>query len=701
MKAFLAPKFLSRALPALVVSVVPVAAFLAFSIQPMLGKRLLPIYGGTAGTWLGCMVYFQAALLLGYSWAAWLVRKSVRFQVNATVLLALVAVVTFSLPDDDPAATASIARVVWRLAVATLPAMVLLFSCAPLLHAWMRRRGQEVPYYIYAISNVGSLAAVLLYPFLVETNLRLSEQAFYWHALLFIVTGLLAAAGFVLKQSTEDASAEPAPEPAATVPLGTAALWLWLSALTCIGMLGATYHIAAEIGSNPVAWVGPFGVYLLSFAFTFSGRWRRWMTLTTIVLLAISLTGFMVTKGFTAKTVNAERLLWLVLLTAAGSFLGNAIIHSLRPAERFERFYLFLAAGGVLGGLISAVVIPRLLSQPIEFELASVALLATGMIWLTDRRDPATITVTACVLLAPVLGLGFSQSAQEAIDNSRVRHVRDLYGHIMIKTDNRSVVLSSDTTTHGTQITTDATTRRHPTLYYSESSGVGRVIQKLQADRPQMTVGVIGLGAGTLAAYARKDDVYDFWDIDPKAVRVARENFTYVAESPGKIAIIQCDGRKGLQESKTNYDVLVIDAFTGDGVPAHLLTREAMTVYLRRLAVKNGVLLVHASTRYSTLFPVVEATARTLGCSSIDVNTDISESGADRDWDPTHTEYIIACRPDEAKSIIAWFPDEEDKGRVKHQVATVKSPLVDPQLIWSDERNAELDVLDLGRYLTN
>lgn len=709
MKTLLSPKLLVRALPGLVIATVPLAAFLAFSIQPLMGKRLLPMYGGTSATWLGCMVYFQLALMLGYSWAAWLVRQRTNFQVNTTVLLALVAVVTFRLPTDEAAAAAGIGRVIWRLAFTTLPAMILLFSTPPLLHGWARRRGQEVPYYLYAVSSAGSLAGLLLYPFWVETNLRLPEQTFYWHSLLIVTAGLLAAAGFILKQTVDDTEAEPAPDATESVPPGTIALWLWLSALTCIGLLGATYHIAAEIGSTPLAWVGPFGLYLLSFIVTFSGIWRRWMTLTTIVVLAVFLTFFMVAKGFTPKTVDASRLLWLLALTGSGSFLGNALLHSLRPAQHFERFYLVLAAGGALGGLLSSVVIPHLLSLPVEFELASVALLTTGMLWLAGRRDLPTVFVTACVLFVPVLGLGLNQAGQAADNDVRVRHLRDLYGQIMIETSNRSVVLSSDTTTHGTQITADTTingtqitadaARRRPTLYYTESSGVGRVIEKLQAERPAMTVGVVGLGAGTLAAYARKEDTYDFWDIDPKALRVARENFTYVAESAGQIHPQQSDGRKALEESKVDYDVLIIDAFTGDGVPSHLLTREAMTIYLRRLAVRSGLLVVHASTRFTRLFPVVGATAHSVGCDAIDVVTDISGDSPQRDWDARHTEYIIVCRPEEVKSLFAWFPGVEDNGRVKRQVAMIQSPLIDSQLIWSDDRNAALDVLELPRYL--
>jgi len=689
---------LNQVLPVLVITVVPLAAFLAFAIQPLMGKRLLPIYGGTSGTWLGCMVYFQLALLLGYSWAAWLVRKRVALQVTATAVLAVVAVVSFQLPSDSADATASILRVVWRLSYTTLPAMVLLFSTAPLLHGWLRRRGEEVPYYLYSISNAGSLVAVLLYPFFIETSLRLSDQAATWHVLLLVAAALLVTAGYILRRTTPGSDEALPAEPAEPFALGLTLLWVWLSALTCIGMLGATYHLSAELGSSPLAWVGPFSAYLLSFMIAFSGRWRPWMTMSTIVWLAVSLTGFMVVKGFTAATVNAGTAWWLLSLTASGSFLGNAILHGVRPALRFERYYLVLAVGGVLGGLVSSTVIPYLFARPIEFELASVALLATGLLWLTGRRDPATVIVTTLVLGIPVVGLGIHQSGAEAPGGQMV-HTRDLYGHIMVKTDARSVVLSSDTTTHGSQLTTDAAARRRPTLYYNESSGVGRTIERLQATRPAMKVGVIGLGAGTLAAYARTGDIYDFWDIDPKILRVARASFTFVAESAGRVNLIERDGRKALEESKSDYDLIVIDAFTGDGVPSHLLTTEALTLYFRRLANRDGLLLVHASTRYSRLFPVVEATARSLGRTAIDVSTDISDSLTDRDWDPTHTEYIVICRPEQAKDIAAWYPPEEDKGRVKRLVRTVDSPLFNPQLIWSDDRNAALDTLDLGQFL--
>ena len=206
-------------------------------------------------------------------------------------------------------------------------------------------------------------------------------------------------------------------------------------------------------------------------------------------------------------------------------------------------------------------------------------------------------------------------------------------------------------------------------------------------------------GAGTLAAYARKTDAIDFWDIDPKSIRVARENFTYVAESPGKIDLILRDGRKALEESKADYDLIVVDAFTGDGIPSHLLTREAMTVYFKRLEKRGGLLVVQASNRYSRLFPVVEATARTLGRSSLLVYTEILDSTDTRDWDPTRTEWIVIGDLQTMRTIPAWFPLEEDPKRIKRTLTTVNAPLIQQRLIWTDDRNAAIDAFGLNRFL--
>ncbi len=695
----LASALSARVLSAAIFAAVPLASFLSFSVQPLVGKALLPAQGGAASTWLGTMLYFQVALLLGYSWAAWLLRRRLQVQVAATGVLALVALASSRLGWVPRSPWTGIGGILLTLTLTTLPAMVLLFGTAPLMHGWLRRRGQAVPYYLYACSNAGGLVAVLLYPLTIERAIGLSEEMFFWAGLLWVFAGLLGAAGLCLIRAADPEPAAPAaPEP---IPLTRVLQWVGLGALTCLGMLGATHHLAAEIGSNPLAWVGPFGAYLLSFLVIFSGGWQPRFTLACLGWLAVSLTGFMLTKGVSGATVNGWTALWLISLTAAGSFFGNGLIHESRPAERFSFFYLSLAAGGVLGGLFAALAAPFVFPRPSEFLAVSCVLLVIGLVRLVARRDVLTVAVVIVIVIAPVDGLVWRQTRDEASGSIRIRRFRNVYGYMMLKSEENGIVLSNETTTHGSQITTSPEARRHPTLYFTESSAVGRLIEEAQKTRPAIAVGVVGLGAGTLAAYARPGDRFDFWDIDPKAMRIAHDFFTFVADSRGEVHIRQMDGRKGIEASRIDYDIIVIDAFTGDGIPAHLLTREALAAYFLRLEKRQGMLAIHASNRYSAIFPIVGATAHTLGWSALNVVTEISKSADTRDWDPVNTQYILVCRPNQLRPASDWLPAEEDGGRVRRSVTAYDPEPPGNAVIWTDDRHAAIESLNLAQFLLN
>ena len=636
-------RILPRALAWTIVPAVSLASFLSFSVQPLVGKLLLPAQGGAASTWLGTMLFFQIALLLGYGWSVWLLRRRPLVQVGAMAGLALVALLGTRLPWVQEGSWTGLGGILVTLVVATLPAMVLLFSTGPLMHGWLRGRGQPVPYHLYALSNAGSLAAVLLYPFLIERRIGLADQMFFWHGFLAVLAGLLGLAGLLFLRTTAPAPLhEEAAEP---IPARSIAAWLGLSAATCIGMLGATHHLAAEIGSTPLAWVGPFGAFLLSFLVTFSGLWQPRFTLACLGWLAVSLTGFLLTKGVGNATVDGWAAFWLLSLTAAGSFFGNGLLYETRPAQRFAFFYLVLAAGGVLGGLFASVGAPFFFLRPSEFLVVSCLLLLLGLLRLLERRNGLTVAIASLIVVAPVLGLVWKQTADEATGALRIRRFRNIYGYSLVRFQEQALILSSETTTHGTQIVRDAEARRRPTFYYSESSGAGRIIEETRNANPSMHLGVIGLGAGTLAAYGRPADQIDFWDIDPKAVRIAREFFTFLADSPAKISIIQTDGRKGLEQSKSDFDLLVVDAFCGDAIPAHLLTREAFATYFQRLEKRQGLLIVHASNRYSTVFPIIAATARSLGWSAVNVLTEITGPAAARDWDRDPIRGPLPARP--------------------------------------------------------
>ena len=677
--------------------VVPLAAFLSFSVQPLVGRLLLPVQGGAASTWLGTMLYFQITLLLGYSWAAWLLRRRLRLQVAATAGLALAALVGSQLPSVPASQRTGIDGILLTLTFTTLPAMILLFSSGPLMHGWLRRRGQPVPYHLYAYSTAGGLAAVLLYPFIIERAVSLSDQMVIWRGLLWVLADLVIIAGLCLSRTGMPDPGQN--EVAESISARRVGKWIGLSALTCLGMLGATHHLAAEIGSTPLAWVGPFGVYLLSFLVVFSGRWEPRFTLVCLGWMAISLTGFMLTKGVRSVNVDGPAAFWLLSLTAAGSFFGNGLLYESRPNERFAFFYLILAAGGVAGGLFASLGAPFFFLRPSEFLVVSFVLLTFGLLRLVARRDWLTVAVVVLIVAAPVVGLSWMQTREDAPGASRVRRYRNVYGYMALLSVRNGLVLENETIKHGSQITHTPEARRRPTLYYTESTGLGRLIEETQKASPSIYVGVIGLGAGTIAAYARPADQIDFWDIDPKVIRVARDFFTFVADSPGRIEIAPTDGRKGLEASPRDYNVIVIDAFSGDGVPPHLLTREALATYFQRLDRRQGILAIHATNRYSNVFPIVGATAHTLGWTAVKVVTEISEDAAARDWDHTQTEYILVCRPAQLPQVSGWLPAEEDEGRVKRTVTPYVPEPPGSTIVWTDDRHAALDSLDLQRYL--
>jgi predicted membrane-bound spermidine synthase len=272
----------------------------------------------------------------------------------------------------------------------------------------------------------------------------------------------------------------------------------------------------------------------------------------------------------------------------------------------------------------------------------------------------------------------------------------------MLKTEENGngLILSNETTTHGSQLISTPESRRHPTMYYTESSGVGRVLEETQKTHDAMNIGVVGLGAGTLAAYARPKDQIEFWDVDPNAILIANDFFRFVSDSPGRIHIAQDDGRKGLESSKSDYDLIVIDAFSGDAIPPHLLTREAMAVYFGRVEKRKGLVLIHATNRYNTIFPVIGATAASLGWSAINVETQIEHTTDTRDWDGVITQYVLLCRPEQVQEITEWLPTEEDEGRVKRTVALFSYRMRADTIVWTDDRHAALDALNLSRYLT-
>lgn len=687
-----------RIVSALTLCAVPLGAALAFVIQPMAGKAMLPAMGGTAATWMGSTLFFQIALLLGYVWGLGISRLELRGQFIAQLVLGLLAVSTFRLPNNQTGEP-SLGFVFWTLAISNLPAATMLFSLSPWVHSWRERLAMPEPYALYAISSLGSLGALLLYPVAVEPNLTLAAQEGIWRA-LFILVALLAVCGVLALWKLSPPATRVRADKPKGFSLPKVAVWIALSALPCMVMLGAVGQVSGEIGSTPLAWAGPLGVYLAAFAIVFSGRWRPWLTGVAVAGLGLALAAYMVHKGFGVATVDGLRFWLLLLLCGLASVVTVALLHSTRPETGGAWFYLVIAVGGVLGGLLSLFAIPALFSRPAEFPVLSGLVLAGGLFWGARWRNAGTAAACLALALGPVFLLGGKQAVEDRMGNGVITHYRDVNSHLMIKTDAISAVLSSDTTTHGSQLTETPESRRRPTHYYTESSAAGLTIAYLQAQRPSLRIGVIGLGAGTLAVYARAEDEMVFFDIDPKIEPVARNHFTYLKDCRGKVSVRLADGRKALEnENAGDFDLIVVDAFMGDGVPHHLLTREALEIYQSRLLKRDGMLLIHATMRYSNLFPRVAATTRTLGWEAVGVETNIHSALKDKDWDAASSNYIVSAREPLLQTVIEKMPYDEDDGRIQRSITRLNAVLSGSNTIWTDQMSAALDTIDINKWL--
>jgi hypothetical protein len=669
-------------------------------VQPLMGKRLLPIYGGSAGTWLGTMVFFQLALLLGYGWATWLLTTRPAFQRRATLGLAGIALLTFRLPEPDTAA-GGIPRIVWILAVHALPAMLLLFSVSPLMHGWLRRRGEQVPYHLYALSNFGSLAGLVSYPFLIEPAIGLGAQRWIIHAGIAAVTALIGTA-IALEPATDGvsgAAAAPESEPETTRGQDRLA-WVGLSLLTCLTMLGATELLAAELGSSPLAWVGPFAVYLLSFMVVFAGAGGNWLMPAATVGLILGLTGFMFEKGLSSLPLAGVGFFSLLLAVGSACCIGNLVLYRRRPRVRFDHYYLALATGGVAGGLLLSLVLPHVFPRPVEFLGGSALLYFMA---LGSRSAGRVWRIAGVLALGLPVGLAYRAAGLDE-QYTGTRNFRNEYGHMMTRTissqGQTKLELLSESTVHGSQLHLDPTSARRPTQYYTESGGMGRTILALQRSRPSLRIGVIGLGAGTLAAYGRAGDQIRFWDIDHKIIEIAQRDFTYLKDSAAKVDVAQEDGRRALATSTEDFDLIVVDAFSGDSVPAHLTTVEALRIYLARLAARRGILVIHASSRYNQPFDVLSNTALAAGRPAIGVTTLISGPGANADWDANSNECVIVPTREFLTAFTSVFPESEDNGRVTRKLLAPDSTVPDPKSVWTDDRNATVEMMNLGSFLS-
>ncbi|MGZ8371078.1 MAG: spermidine synthase, partial [Caulobacteraceae bacterium] len=607
-------------------------AFLLFLVQPIIAKQILPWFGGSAAVWATCMVFFQVVLLAGYAYADLTTRRltpkrQVALHVGLLVVSLLVLPITPSaawkpLGDENPSW-----RILGLLAVTIGPPYLLLSTTSPLLQAWFARRFlHTAPYRLFALSNLASLLALLAYPVLIEPWVSTATQSMTW-SVLYALFALLC--GYAAISSARWAAPAPAPGPSAAAP-GEAApsgvqrlIWLILPAMASFLLLAVTNHICQNVASLPFLWILPLGLYLGTFILCFDHP--RWYRRNVFLVLAAIVLPWM---GWYSDSLDLKLVVPMYLV---GLFVCCMFCHGeltlVKPAPRYlTTYYFMIALGGAISGLLVGLAAPYLLTG--YFELA-IGLVACALLLLYRTAGIAWWAVLGSAAAVAATAWGAGKAVDYQITSSRMM-LRNFYSVVRTRDDTTPVRFRSMVhggIVYGGQLL-DPELRFHPSSYFGPTSGYGRLFASLP-DRPRR-IGVIGLGAGSMVAYARAGDTFRFYEINPQVLELARREFTFLTDSPATVEVVLGDGRLSLErEPGHQFDVLAMDAFSGDSIPMHLLTREAMAIYLRHLK-PGGVLAFQATNRFIDIAPVVASLAQERGLTAVLISdTPQSTEGVD------------------------------------------------------------------------
>ncbi len=602
------------------------SAFFLFLIQPLLAKQILPWFGGTAAVWAVCLVFYQTALLAGYLYAHWLIswfspRRQAAIHAVAVILslFALpVGISGIARPELGQAGPGW--QIVWVLLRAVGGPYFVLSATSPLLQAWHARlQADGRAYRLFGLSNLSCAAALLFFPFVLEPLVPLTQQNMIWSIGYGLWACTMIATAFMVFRRT--ANVEPVERwaPQASQPtLVNGVQWLGFSVLGSVLMISITGHLCQSVAPIPFLWAVPLLLYLLSFAVSFEREWYdpRWgIPMAGVAILAMV---------YALVYLQPGRMLGVgIPIFACGCFCCcfycNGELAARKPAPaHLTQFYLTMATGGALGSFIVAFAAPRLFRSYAELPIALSLCAIVIMMSVYRRRILIDIAATICAVLATVPAFAYMLTSERVVEEGR-----NFYGSLYIEDSPagggvpalRRIVHGA--ISHGAQFREPKESQR-PTAYYGPNSGIGRCLLNLTGPR---RVGVIGLGAGTLAAYSRPGDRFRFYEINPLVARYAEQHFTFLSQARehATVEVLLGDGRLLLEsEPPQQFDLLVLDAFSGDSIPVHLLTREAFQVYRKHLK-PQGVLALHLSNLYLDLLPVAARLAGDQGWMSIPV----------------------------------------------------------------------------------
>ena len=609
----------------------------------MIAKIILPWFGGSAAVWTTCLLFFQTVLLAGYLYAHIVVR---RLEPRTQVLLhiGLLAASILVLPvipnpgwkplgNEDPSW-----RILGLLAVTLGLPYMLLSATSPMLQAWYARTQESaVPYRLFALSNAGSMLALLSYPILVEPKFSTRHQAWGWSAGYLGLVALCGAVAWRARKGQEkidDAETEYEARPGWRLHL----MWLSLAACGSTLLLAVTNHLTQNVASIPFLWILPLALYLLSFILCFEGRgW--YLRGTYLKLAAVGLGGMAYALGADFQNL---KLAALIPVFAGGLMVCTMVCHGelarLKPAHgHLTSFYLMISLGGAVGGILVGLIAPHFFTGYFELPIALawcavmiVIVLRPGTSGIENRLLARTVWI-GCMAATLALSGYLCYEIYRFREGSRLL-ARNFYGALRVNDEGDGIdeakirKLTHGTINHGEEFL-DEGRLMQPTTYYGYNSGIGLAIREAQV-RLGLRVGVIGLGTGTIAAYGRPGDTYRFYDINPLVIDIARTQFRFLPDSKAKVDVVLGDARLSLErEPPQNYDVLAVDAFSSDAIPVHLLTREAFALYFGHLQ-PGGVLAVHVSNKHLRLAPVIEMSAVSLGKRAVLIDTDDEDDKA-------------------------------------------------------------------------
>lgn len=612
-------------------------AFLLFQVQPMISKFILPWFGGSPGVWTTCMLFFQMVLFAGYSYSHFLTRRKPLTQAWVHVVVLLLAAALLPIVPDtslkpDGTENPAWSIIVLLLATVGLPYFVL-SATSPLVQVWYSRvYPNRMPWRLYALSNIGSLTALLSYPILIEPRWDVVRQTWIWSG-IFILFALLMAACAIgeWKRGTSEAARrlheeEEKDAKAPAPPFINRILWVLLPAFASLMLLATTNHVCQDVAVIPFLWVIPLALYLITFIICFDHpRWYVRPIWAIPAMLVIFLTSGIYnipwdwTPGYVMELVVHFSAMFLICMVCHGE------LAKLKPGtSHLTEYYLLMSAGGALGGLMVSLVAPQVFNTYMEWSLA----IAIGFIlvcWVTflgishnksrsvKRVSGIAIGLTAIVAFVFIVNWEFL-SFGGALERSR-----SFYGTLRInsRTDEQGGKYHSlycSGTEHGRQ-NMDPAKRREPLTYYGHHTGVGMVLNNLKS-KPDAKVGIIGMGTATVACYAEPGHTYRFYELNPDVVTMALKWFTFIPDMQArgaKYELAMGDARLSLEhEEPQHFDALLLDAFSGDSVPVHLLTREAFEIYQKHLN-PDGVIAIHITNKYLNLAPVVERLAKEFG----------------------------------------------------------------------------------------